>query len=83
VTETLGWTATAVFVGSYFFARPGVLRAVQMVGAILWIVYGFLIGAIPVIAANALVFTAAAWTLARGKTTRLASRSDPVADLPS
>ena len=70
MTETLGWTATAVFVGSYFFARPGVLRVVQMIGAILWIIYGCLIGAIPVIAANALVFTAAAWTLVRGKATR-------------
>jgi uncharacterized protein with PQ loop repeat len=54
-----------------------VLRAVQMIGAVLWIVYGFLIGAIPVIAANALVFTAAAWTLARSKTTQLASRELP------
>ncbi len=33
-----------------------------MVGATLWIVYGFLIEATPVIAANALVFAAAAWT---------------------
>jgi cytochrome b subunit of formate dehydrogenase len=65
MTEILGWVATAVFVASYFFARPGLLRAAQMTGAILWIVYGFLIGAIPVIAANALVFAAAAWTLAR------------------
>jgi hypothetical protein len=73
VAETLGWIATAVFVGSYFFARPGILRAVQMSGATLWIVYGFLIGAIPVIAANALVFTAAAWTLVRGRTSRAAS----------
>jgi hypothetical protein len=70
MTETLGWIATAVFVASYFFARPGLLRAVQMSGATLWIVYGFLIGAVPVIAANALVFTAAAWTLLRSKTTR-------------
>jgi hypothetical protein len=34
----------------------------QMVGATLWIVYGFLIEATPVVAANALVFAAAAWT---------------------
>jgi len=67
LAETLGWIATAVFVGSYFFARPGILRAVQMSGATLWIVYGFLIGAIPVIAANALVFAAAAWTLVRSR----------------
>lgn len=72
MTETLGWIATAVFVGSYFFARPGILRAVQMSGATLWIVYGFLIGAIPVIAANALVFTAAAWTLVQGRASRSA-----------
>ena len=70
MTETLGWIATAVFVGSYFFPRPGLLRAMQMGGATLWIVYGFLIGAIPVIAANALVFAAAAWTLVRGNTNR-------------
>ena len=66
-TEMLGWVATAVFVASYFFAKPAALRAVQMAGATLWIVYGCLIGAIPVIAANALVFAAAAWTVARSR----------------
>jgi hypothetical protein len=65
VTEILGWIATAVFVASYFFSRPAALRATQMLGAVLWIVYGCLIGAIPVIAANALVFSAAAWTAFR------------------
>jgi hypothetical protein len=68
VTQSLGWIATAVFVASYFFARPAVLRAVQMLGALLWMAYGYLIGAMPVIAANALVFAAAAWTLARDRT---------------
>jgi hypothetical protein len=63
--SALGWTATAVFVGSYFFSRPALLRAVQMIGAILWITYGLLIGASPVIVANALVFSAAAWTMLR------------------
>lgn len=70
----LGWVATAVFVGSYFFARPVTLRAVQMVGAAMWIVYGFLIDATPVIAANALVLAAATWTIARG---RLSSAAAP------
>ncbi|MDB6045609.1 MAG: hypothetical protein JWM63_4160 [Gammaproteobacteria bacterium] len=65
MTQILGWMATAVFVGSYFFARPAALRAVQMCGAVLWIVYGFLIDATPVVAANALVFAAAAWTFVR------------------
>jgi hypothetical protein len=60
--ECLGWAATAVFVGSYFFGRPSQLRAVQMFGALLWVIYGVLISASPVIVANVLVFSAAAWT---------------------
>ena len=64
--QALGWCATAVFVGSYFFSRPTLLRAAQMAGALLWLLYGVLIGAPPVIVANALVFSAAAWTALRG-----------------
>jgi hypothetical protein len=63
--ECLGWAATCVFVASYFFAKPSWLRAIQMLGALLWITYGVLIGALPVIIANLLVFTAAAWTALR------------------
>ena len=33
--EYLGWTATAVFVGSYFCAKPAALKRVQMVGALM------------------------------------------------
>ena len=64
-TECLGWAATAVFVGSYFFAKPSLLRAAQMLGALLWIGYGLLITSSPVIVANVLVFSAAAWTAFR------------------
>jgi hypothetical protein len=60
--QALGWVATGVFVGSYFSKKPAALRAIQMCGAALWILYGFLIHAAPVIAANMLVFVAAAWT---------------------
>jgi hypothetical protein len=60
--DLVGWTATAVFVGSYFFASPTLLRRAQMLGALLWMTYGILIGAAPVIVANVLVFSAAAWT---------------------
>jgi hypothetical protein len=70
--DCLGWAATAVFVGSYFFARPSRLRGAQMLGALLWMSYGVLIKASPVIVANMLVFSAAAWTLIRaGRVTRL------------
>jgi hypothetical protein len=66
VVEYLGWAATAVFVGSYFCRRAAVLRGVQMAGAAMWVLYGLLIGASPVVVANLLVVAAAAWTAARG-----------------
>ena len=64
-TESLGWVATTLFVASYFFVRPLALRVTQIVGALLWIVYGVLIGSRPVVVANALVIGAAAWTSVR------------------
>jgi hypothetical protein len=63
--EYLGWGATAVFVGSYFCPQPLLLRAVQILGASLWVIYGVLIEAWPVIVANILVVSAAAWTTFR------------------
>jgi hypothetical protein len=69
-TEYLGWAATAIFVGSYFCLRPSMLRGVQMIGALLWVMYGVLIKASPVIVANVLVFSAAAWTLLRKQSAR-------------
>jgi hypothetical protein len=63
--EYLGWAATAVFVASYLCTGAAALKRVQMVGALMWVCYGLLIGATPVIAANVLVFGAAAWALTR------------------
>jgi hypothetical protein len=74
VSSALGWVATAMFVASYFFTRPAALRAAQMLGALLWIIYGALIWAPPVMVANALVIAAAAWTSTRGGV--LAPRSE-------
>jgi len=59
--EALGWAATAVFVGSYFFPRAEALVRVQMLGAVMWVGYGVLMRAPPVVAANVLVLAAAAW----------------------
>ena len=53
-----------MFVGSYFCQALAPKR-VQMVGALIWVAYGLLIGASPVVAANLLVFGAAAWTIGR------------------
>lgn len=61
--EYLGWLATAVFVGSYLCKRSDALKRVQMIGALMWVVYGLLISATPVVAANLLVLAAAGWAL--------------------
>lgn len=73
MTPYLGWAATAVFIASYFFTRPAVLRAVQMVGALMWVTYGVLIGAPPVVVANVLVLAAAGWTAFRDRSREPAS----------
>jgi hypothetical protein len=80
VADALGWVATAVFVGSYFSRRSAVLRGIQMLGSALWIAYGVLIAAKPVIAANVLVFAAAAWTLLRENAALDATTGRPLQD---
>lgn len=76
--EYLGWGATAVFVASYFFHRPVLLRSLQMIGALMWVGYGLAIGALPVVVANGLVFAAAAWTAMRViRAHRMARRHKP------
>jgi hypothetical protein len=76
VRESLGWVATGLVVGSYFCARPERLRALQVVGAVVWTIYGLLIGSLPVVVANVLVFSAALWTIKGDKGfTRRASKS--------
>jgi hypothetical protein len=65
MVEYLGWLATAVFVGSYLCKGSDALKRVQMIGALMWVVYGLLIRATPVVAANLLVLGAAGWALFR------------------
>ena len=60
--ETLGWVATAMFVGSYFCKDPGTLRRVQAGAALLWIAYGLAIQSGPVNASNILVAAIAAYS---------------------
>ena len=70
IIDSLGWAATAVFVASYLCRRADALRRVQMAGALMWVVYGAVIDAYPVVVANLLVFGAAAWTTARTREAR-------------
>jgi len=51
----IGWVATAVFACSYLCRDATSLRRVQAAAAVLWVVYGVLIQAAPVIVANLIV----------------------------
>jgi hypothetical protein len=50
--DWIGWVATGVFAVSYICRNAATLRRVQAAAAGLWIVYGMLLGAAPVVAAN-------------------------------
>lgn len=65
--ENLGWLATAVFVASFFASSESKLKLIQLVGASIWVLYGFLIKANPVIVANLLVIAAILLSFGRKK----------------
>ncbi len=62
----IGWVATACFGLSYFFKKPATLRLIQAGAAILWISYGLLIHALPVVVANVIVALAALYSTFTG-----------------
>jgi hypothetical protein len=60
--EWIGWAATAIFGASYFCKRAADLRRVQAMAAPLWIAYGLMIRAAPVVAANLVVASLAIYS---------------------
>src|SRR5262249_9177282 len=50
--DLLGWVATAIFASSYFCKRSITLRIMQAVAAVVWMGYGIIIHALPIIVAN-------------------------------
>jgi uncharacterized protein with PQ loop repeat len=58
----IGWVATAVFAVSYFCKTPKSLRLVQALAALMWVTYGLLIHALPVVVANVIVALAAVYS---------------------
>jgi hypothetical protein len=53
--DWIGWVATAAFACSYLCKHPAALRRVQACAATLWVVYGLIIHAFPVVVANVVV----------------------------
>lgn len=60
--DWIGWSATAVFLLSYRCSSQTRLRLTQAAAAALWVVYGLLIQAVPIIVANLLVAAVAVYT---------------------
>ncbi len=60
--DLLGWAATGIFAGSYLCRKPGALQRLQAVAAFVWIGYGFLIHARPIVVANVIVVVLAAYS---------------------
>jgi hypothetical protein len=63
--EWIGWLATAIFASSYLCNDPTQLRRVQALAACMWVAYGAIIGAAPVLVANLLVAGVAGWSSLR------------------
>ena len=73
--QWIGWVATAMFAASYFCERPAALRGVQACAALLWIVYGAIIRAAPVVIANLIVAAVAVYSAVVPRFTRSGSLS--------
>lgn len=84
--SSIGWVATAVFASSYFFRQPATLRKIQAGAALLWVAYGFLIGAMPVVVANVIVAAAAVYSSLAAQRRARSSQSEAeavAASMPS
>jgi len=65
VPDVIGWLATAIFAASYFARNPVTMRWIQALAGVCWIIYGVVLHATPVIAANVIVVSLAVLTAFR------------------
>jgi hypothetical protein len=66
--DWIGWIATALFLLSYRCRSQSKLRLTQAAAALLWVVYGAVLQAVPIVVANLLVTAVAVYT-SRGRPT--------------
>jgi hypothetical protein len=62
MVDGIGWIATAAFLASYSFKDQRKLRMAQAAAALVWVVYGLILHAVPIIVANLLVAAAAVYS---------------------
>jgi hypothetical protein len=61
-TDWIGWVATALFLASYACKSQTRLRLTQAAAALVWMAYGVVLQAVPMIVANLLVAAVAVYT---------------------
>jgi hypothetical protein len=61
-TDWIGWVATALFLSSYFCKDQRKLRLTQAAAAVLWVGYGVILQAVPIVVANLLVAAVAVYS---------------------
>ena len=61
-SDWIGWVATALFLASYACKSQTKLRLTQAAAALLWMVYGAVLQAVPMIVANLLVAAVAVYS---------------------
>jgi Bacterial inner membrane protein len=64
--DAVGWAATAIFLASYSCNDARKLRLMQAGAALVWVSYGAMLHAIPIIVANLLVAGVAAYSAVQG-----------------
>jgi hypothetical protein len=67
--DCVGWVATGLFALSYFAKNRQGLLGLQILAASVWVGYGLLLRAGPVVVANVVVIGAATYTVLRGRMT--------------
>ena len=61
-TDWIGWVATALFLASYACTDQRKLRLTQAAAAVLWMGYGAMLHAVPIVVANLLVAAVAVYS---------------------
>jgi uncharacterized protein with PQ loop repeat len=79
MSDYIGWLATATFASSYFSKHPATLRRIQALAALLWMSYGVLIHAVPIIVANLIVAALAVFSSFRAAPGESSTASEPLA----
>lgn len=75
--DWIGWLATAIFLASYACKDQQRLRWVQAGAALLWVAYGVILHAVPIVVANLLVALAAVYSSLAGNRARKGPASLP------